>query len=174
MAGKRTLAGLAVILMALLANVASAQIRGDINDNGVLDASDLGLCVVNTPEFPWWVCDFNDDGMITFEDRLVWIHELRGTWIGDANLDGEFNGGDMVQVFVGGKYETDWLAGWEEGDWNGDGIFDSGDLVTAFVDGGYEQGSRTDAVAVPEPGGWVVVAMGLLPWLFDRRARHPI
>ena len=52
-------------------------------------------------------------------DRM-WVDDLKNTWIGDANLDGEFNSGDMVQVFVGGKYETGEDAGWEEGDWNGD------------------------------------------------------
>ena len=55
----------------------------------------------------------------------------------------------------GGADEFDFYfpASWSEGDWNGDGIFDSSDMVTAFADGGYEKGPRTDAVAVPEPGG---------------------
>ena len=49
-----------------------------------------------------------------------------------------------------------------EGDWNGDGIFDSSDMVTAFVDGGYEKGPRMDAEAVPEPGGWLLLVLGML------------
>ena len=57
---------------------------------------------------------------------------------------------------------------WSEGDWNGDGIFDSSDMVTAFADGGYEQGPRTDAVAVPEPGGWVLLMLGIVPLLTIR------
>ena len=104
----------------------------------------------------------------------MWVDDLKNTWIGDANLDGEFNSGDMVQVFVKGKYETGEDAGWEEGDWNGNLKFDSGDMVAAFVRGGYEKGLRTDAVAVPEPSGWWLIVMGLLPWLFGRRTRRPI
>ena len=72
----------------------------------------------------------------------MWIHELKGTWIGDANLDGEFNSGDFVQVFAAGKYETGDFAGWEEGDFTGDWQFNGSDLVDAFVDGGYEIGPR--------------------------------
>ena len=82
MVGRRTLAGVAVILASLLAGVAKAQMRGDVNDDGVLDASDLDLCTFGIPDFPAHRCDFNDDGMLTFEDRLVWIHELKGTWLG--------------------------------------------------------------------------------------------
>ena len=45
------------------------------------------------------------------------------TGVGDTNLDGEFSSGDLVQVFVDGKYETNEEAGWEQGDWNGDHHF---------------------------------------------------
>ena len=62
----------------------------------------------------------NDDGLTNFVDREVWINDLKHTWIGDANLNGEFNSSDMVQVFVAGKYEKQETAGWEEGDCNGD------------------------------------------------------
>ena len=40
--------------------------------------------------------------------------------------------------------------------------FDSADFVTAFVDGGYEQGPRTDVAAVPEPGGVLLLFLGLV------------
>jgi hypothetical protein len=35
-------------------------------------------------------------------------------------------------------------------------------MVIAFVDGGYEKGPRTDAVPVPEPGGWLSLAVAVL------------
>ena len=34
---------------------------------------------------------------------MIWVNDLKNTWIGDANLDLEFNSGDMVQVFVAGQ-----------------------------------------------------------------------
>ena len=87
-------------------------------------------------------------------------------------MDGEFNSDDFVQVFQAGKYETGAEAGgwgWYEGDWNGDGLFNSDDFITAFQDGGYEQGPRTDAAAVPEPAGCMLLVIGLPLWLIGRR-----
>ena len=124
---------------------------------------------------PWWLpdaaFDLNGDGVIDLEDHRILVKDLAYTWYGDANLDGEFNSGDMVQVFEGGKYEKGWKdssnlvydgAGWSEGDWNGDGIFNSSDFVTAFIDGGYEMGPRPPAAPVPEPTSVLLLVMGLL------------
>ena len=116
---------------------------GDYDENGKLDAGDLDLQAVaivggmNPKEY-----DLNDDDLVNYKDREVWVNDLKNTWIGDANLNGEFNSGDMVQVFVRGKYETGQPAGWEDGDWNGDTKFGSGDMVAAFVAGGYEKGLK--------------------------------
>jgi hypothetical protein len=125
----------------LLQAVAWGQIPGDLNGDGVLDASDIDLLVLVIDPVPVWF-DLNQDGVVDFGDRQFWVHELKTTWIGDANLDGQFNSGDFVQVFAAGKYETIHFAGWVEGDWNGDMQFDSSDIVAAYVDGGYEQGPR--------------------------------
>ena len=100
----------------------------------------------------------------------VRIVQFELTWFGDANLDREFNSGDMVQVFVRGKYETGVDASWEDGDWNGDGQFDSGDLIVAFQDGGFEQGPRAAVSAVPEPSGIGLLAMAMLVLLPLRRS----
>ena len=130
---------LALAILVSLEGVTRADLWGDYNENGVLDAGDLdlhGQCD-GRPDH-----DLNGDGPVNYDDRLMWVHELKGTWIGDANFDGQFNSGDFVQVFSAGKFETGEEAGWEQGDWSGDHTFSSGDLVAAFVDGGYEQGPR--------------------------------
>ena len=137
---------------------------GDYNSNDELDAGDLDMQAVaiagglDPPEF-----DLNNDGSVNFDDRLAWVNDLKNTWIGDANLDLEFNSGDMVQVFVRGKYETGEDAGWEEGDWNADTKFGSSDMVAAFAAGGYEKGQKQQAVAsVPEPASLGLVGLGLI------------
>ena len=91
------------------------------------------------------------------------MNDLKNSWIGDANLDLEFNSGDMVQVFVKGKYETNEDAKWEEGDWNGDLKFGSGDMVAAFAAGGYEKGKRPAAAisSVPEPSSLTLACFAL-------------
>ncbi len=104
-------------------------------------------------------------------DRPHWITELRQTWIGDANLDGEFNSGDLVDVFQAGEYEdvSELNSGWAEGDFDGDGDFTTGDLVTAFQDGGYELGPRESVAVVPEPGTLLTLICGVIGMAIRRR-----
>ncbi len=80
---------------------------GDYNDDGVLDAKDIDLQAVemklpqeeqNTDLF-----DHNDDNRVKQADRSIWVKQLRKTWVGDANLDNEFNSGDLVAVFSAGN-----------------------------------------------------------------------
>ncbi len=138
---------------------------GDYNDNGELDAGDLDPQAQaiaggqNPTEF-----DLNGDGVVDFAgDRIAWLHDLKVTYVGDADLDGLFDSQDFVTVFVAGKYETGEQATWGEGDWNADLFFDTGDFVAAFVDGGYEAGAFPGAVqAVPEPSSIGLLLLGLL------------
>ena len=138
-------------------------VLGDYNNNGELDVEDLDLQAVeiagseNPADF-----DLTGDGLVNEDDRVFWLHDLKGTWVGDADLDGLFDSLDFVAVFVEGKYETEEAASWAQGDWNADLVFDSGDFVAAFVDGGYEAGAYPGAVqAVPEPSSLVLALLSL-------------
>jgi hypothetical protein len=145
--------------------LSSPVVEGDYSLNGILDSEDLDLQAVaiagqlHPPEY-----DLTGDGLVDYDDRLEWVEVLKNTWIGDSDLNGEFNSSDMVSVFVAGKYETGQPATWEQGDWNADLVFNSSDMVVAFVAGGYEQGKRPEAAvsAVPEPSSFVLVLLGLL------------
>ena len=146
------------------------SVPGDYNDDGSVDAADADeqAVAMMTPNQGLEIFDENADGVIDQADRAIWVHDHAGTWYGDADLNGDFNSSDMVQVFVFGKYETEEDAGWAEGDWDGSGIFDSSDMVTAFADGGYEQGLRTDAV-VPEPMSAILLLGSLIVIATHRR-----
>ncbi len=151
--------------------------RGDFDRNGLLDAADIDLLSAevragnNRPEF-----DLDGDGNVDEADRTVWVNELRSTYFGDANLDGEFNTADFLAVFQAGEYEDaiDGNSSWATGDWNGDSEFESGDFVTAFRSGGFEKGPRQAVGAVPEPSGPLtllnmLVALGGFPRYSSRR-----
>ena len=156
---------------------------GDFDGDDLLNATDVDTLASKIPasatsRYGYAMFDLNGDNRVNQLDHRIWVKDLKHTWYGDANLDGEFSSGDMVQVLASGKYETNEQAGWAAGDWNADGVFDSGDLVTAFVDGGYEQGPRMDAVAtIPEPSGrWLLMlAVVWLPFVrlgADKRLRN--
>ena len=147
-----------------------SRLDGDLSHNDELDLHDLNILIQNVavdatnPKL-----DLNDDDAVNYDDVHYWVTDLKNTWIGDANLDGEFNSGDFVDVFSAGKYETDEFAHWSEGDWNADERFDSGDFVVAFQGGGYETGTRQTVASVPEPSGLMLSVLG---WLGMSRFRR--
>ena len=144
---------------------------GDFDGDGGLTASDIDVLSVAVQQSSVNLAfDLNHDRMVDPSDHRFWVRDLKHTWFGDADLNGEFTSADFVQVFAVGKYETGESAGLADGDWNGDGIFTSGDFIVAFADGGYEQGPRTDTAAVPEPGAWTLSVIGLSIWLFGAAA----
>ena len=168
--------------------VTSIPPEGDYNLDGNLDVLDIDLQAAEMrkalADQDLATFDHNRDGIIDvglagadpskLGDRLIWIGKLRGTWVGDVNLDGEFNSGDLVAVFGAGEYEDETVnnSGWEEGDWDGDGDFATGDLVLAFQDGGYELGPRVAANAVPEPTSLVMLTAALSGVLAVSRTRQ--
>jgi hypothetical protein len=151
---------------------------GDFNGDDSLDVEDIQLlnerihCERVGLPCQFWLTemfDLDGDGNL-FRDRIVWVDELKHTYHGDANLDGEFNTTDLVLVFQAGKFETGKPAGWAEGDWDSSGDFSSHDLVWAFTSGGFEQGPRGAIASIPEPDLAVVLIIGLVGILHRTRA----
>ena len=146
---------------------------GDFNGDGVLDAADiddLSTKVVAGTNPP--VYDLNNDKKVDVADINVWVKDLFNSWIGDANLDGEFSSTDLVTVLSSGTYEADVNAVWSTGDFDGTGRTNSSDLVAALSDGGYELGPRAAVSAVPEPASALLLLLGCLPGLrFRKRSR---
>ncbi len=146
---------------------------GDFNSNQQLDAADIdaltgATAAGNHPA----AFDLTNDKLVNSADITRWVKDLRKTWIGDANLDGEFNSSDFVQAFQKGKYETGQAAVWTEGDWDGNGKFESSDFVVAFQDGGYEKGAVAAVSSVPEPALGVTGLLLLTAASVLRRGRR--
>ena len=95
---------------------------GDFDGNGVLDAGDINDLTAQSAsgENPAKY-DLNADTLVNTADVTFWIEDLFNSWSGDANLDGEFNTGDLVQILAAGTFEVDAVAVWGSGDFNGDG-----------------------------------------------------
>jgi hypothetical protein len=145
---------------------------GDFDGDGSLTAADIDAlsAAVRAGEHPTRF-DLNLDQRVDDADRTIWVHELKRTYFGDANLDGMFSSGDLVTVFVTGKYESGASAEWQDGDWNGDGQFNSRDFVVAFTEGGYETGRRPAFRAAPEPSAYALLVLGMVGLMGGRRNR---
>ena len=145
---------------------ATQSVSGDFDSDGDLDAADINALseAIRNGNMDGRF-DLNSDSMVDAEDRRVWVEELRQTYFGDSNMDGEFNTRDFVFVFVNGEYEDNIPnnSTWEDGDWNGDGDFTTNDFVVAFGGAGFEAGPRAAAAAtIPEPSSCVLIMIGLL------------
>ena len=146
---------------------------GDFDHSGVVDASDIDLLAAAVRSASTEsIFDLDLSGSTDQGDLDMLIHDVLGTFYGDANLDGEFNSLDIVAVFQTGKYEDaePLNADWASGDWDHDQDFTTSDLVAAFQDGGYEQGPRSAirASVVPEPVGGMLMLLAV-PWLMGCR-----
>ncbi|MFC1759739.1 hypothetical protein ACFL2H_13395, partial [Planctomycetota bacterium] len=133
----------------------------DVNEDGTCDVADidaLTTAIVSLDTDAKF--DLNNDGSVNNADLVAMVVGELNTYIGDANLDGEFSSSDFVFVFGASKYETGQVASWAEGDWNGDQKFNTSDFVAAFSDGGYEKGPRP--AAVPEPSSILLVLVGFV------------
>lgn len=154
--------------------LSSGALRGDFDGDGILSALDIDRLSdeVNLANGDASF-DLDGSGVVDSADRTTWVHDEVKSYVGDANLDGQFDSADMVAVFQSGEYEDGDLknSGWATGDWNGDKEFNTEDFVLAFQDGGYEQGQRPAVAAVPEPSavGLLFVA-GLLSGIARRRS----
>ena len=136
-------------------------LAGDFDSDNDLDADDVNALISEINGGMSLDFDVSKDGAVDRADLNTWVKDLRKTWFGDSNLDGEFGSTDLVTVFQAGKFETNQPATWDQGDWNGDGIFSSSDLVSAFQDGGFEQGPVA-ANSVPEPSSLVLLLFGAM------------
>ncbi len=148
-----------------------ASVPGDFNGDGILDAQDIDALTTqsagmqNPPAY-----DLNGDSVVDGADINVWISDLFKSVMGDINLDGEFNSGDLVTMLSAGLYETGQPSVWSTGDLNGDGVSNSSDLVTGLAGGAYEQGPAQAVASVPEPTG-ILLSLGIVAALLACRRR---
>lgn len=143
------------ILEFVRGEVSPCDIDGDGNCNDI-DIDAIATAVLDgSADLKY---DMDGDGVVADADRIFYVESTLGTWVGDANLDGEFASSDFVAVFIFGGYEdgVPGNAGWASGDWNGDLDFTSSDFVAAFISGGFELGPRAAVAAVPEPAGFTL------------------
>jgi hypothetical protein len=146
----------------------SVGVPGDFNGDGLLEVADIDLLTRAVRDGSTRIeFDLDQNNRVDRADRVYWVRNLKQTYMGDSNLDGEFNSRDLVNVFQAGQYEdaVPRNSTWNGGDWDGDAEFSSSDFVVAFQDGGYERGPRAAVQQVPEPASVVLLGGSGLIWL---------
>lgn len=150
-------------------------IEGDFDRSGTLDAADIDLLSVEArmPE-PGNVAafDLNADDLVSHADREVWIEELFGTVLGDANLDKKVDFDDFNTLSQ--NFSTE--GGWAEGDFDGSGDIQFADFVLLSAN----FASSTTVATVPEPSSGMMFLLSMvslahcrLTWCRRfRRSRH--
>lgn len=159
--------------------IESRVLYGDFDGDGELTVADIDLLTLGSLADVYQpIYDLNRDGSIDFADREIWVNDVKRTFFGDANFDGQFNSADLIQVFQSAEYEDDLDSNstWTTGDWNGDLEFTTSDFVVALQSGSYEMGPResgqTPVAVIPEPGSFVLILCGAFAlWNLVRRRK---
>jgi len=143
----------------------ATDLIGDFSGNDILDVADVDLLAAairdNNVHSQF---DVNRNGIVDLEDHAYWVSDLKHTWMGDANLDGNVNFADFVAL----ANHFDGPGGWEQGDFDANGTVQFPDFQ--ILANNYGATSTAVAVAVPEPCSGVLLMIGVLLRLVTRRA----
>ncbi len=134
--------------------ILSPPVAGDFDGDRILTVADIDLLTsaVNMPA-PSPTFDLNQDGKVDATDRMMWVKDLKNTWFGDANLDRQVNAADLNALALNWR-RTD-ADSWNQGEFTGDGIVNAADLNALALNW------RSGVDAVPEPAGFLLLAIGL-------------
>ena len=100
---------------------------GDFNLDGALDCADIDMLTMavasgmNDPAF-----DVTGEGVLNYNDVVVWVESIKGTLLGDADLDFTVDGGDFL-TWNAFKFTSG--TAWCSGDFNADGDTDGADFL---------------------------------------------
>jgi hypothetical protein len=137
---------------------------GDFNRDGALDVNDLEAL---TAEVQAGSIDlkFDVDGndIVDTNDRNVWITDIKNTFIGDANLDGQVNAEDLNALAL--SWRSTFATSWSQGDFNADGTVNASDLNELALNWRSGVAAAASAPAVPEPSSLTLLLLGGLALL---------
>ncbi len=141
----------------------------DFNFSGFSDAADIdalyaafGNVSINTAIF-----NLDDTGpsanVVDDADLLFWL-ALTGNVIGDANLNGQVEQGDLDAVLQnwGSTSAANPQLGWATGDLDGNGLVGQGDLDRVLQNWGSTAAADFRGTNLPEPSGLALLAVTLL------------
>ena len=151
---------------------------GDFDSNEIYECADVDALVAeivagtNDELF-----DLTGDMIVDNDDLTAWLAEAGaglnasgGAFlVGDASLDGVVDVSDF-NIWNGNQFSGD--AGWCGGDFNADGFTDVSDFNlwngNQFL--ASDNGGEGNVNSVPEPAGWLLALIAVLPFVSRRRS----
>jgi hypothetical protein len=146
--------------------VPTSSTPGDFDGDQLLTAADIDLLTAGI-EGPDKRFDLNGDGSVTADDRRVWVEKIKGTFFGDAELNGDVQFGDFV--ILAQNFAKS--GGWGQGDFDGSGQVQFEDFVLLAQNFGKVSAQAASAVPEPTAGLWLYALLGGL--LGRRRPSGP-
>lgn len=141
------------------------NVVGDFDGDGLLTADDIDLLSEQVRSASEDLSfDLNSDGVLDSLDHAEWVEELANTSFGDSDLDGEVAFNDFL-VFANNFEQP---SGWAGGDFDGNGMADFQDFLALAINFG---ATASDVVSVPEPASSLMLYLGVLGLLPQRRRR---
>lgn len=138
---------------------------GDFNQDGTLDCGDINLLVGAVASGSTsGNYDVNADGQVNVQDVYAWITTVKGTLVGDANLDFVVDGQDFI-AWNNNKFTS--RAEWCSGDFNADGVVDGQD----FIAWNNNKFMSAQSAFVPEPVGGIGILLLFATLTGRRRSR---
>ncbi len=114
-----------------------ASLNGDFNVDGVLTAADIDQLAISLRGSRSGHYDLTDDRDLDEEDHRVWVENIAGTRLGDANLDQTIDFSDFLDL----SRNFGESGGWADGDFNADGTVDFADFLILSKDFGWSAGA---------------------------------
>ncbi len=100
---------------------------GDFDGDGDLDLADVdALSTAIATGSGNLLYDVTGDGQLTLADLQYWVLDIKGTLLGDSNLDYVVDGQDFIN-WNSHKFSANHL--WSQGDFNADGFVDGQDFI---------------------------------------------
>ncbi len=154
--------------------IGGVEVLCDFDGNGVCDIADIDMLTIELAAGGNNLAlDIDNSGAVDAGDLDEWrsVAAAENGWAepyfpGDANLDGTINAADLNKVGLNWQMAQDRYS---EGDFNGTGSVDAADLNLIGLKWQQSIAAASSAAAVPEPGGVLLLVLGLVAVAARRR-----
>lgn len=153
---------------ALIGNSLTPSILGDFDENGFLEAADIDILAAAIRDGSMdSKYDLNADNMVDDADHLFWVESIKGTFLGDATLNGAVEFNDFLEL----SRHFGEVGGWAKGNFDLTTDVQFADFLALSRNFG-KMSDSVAAAAVPEPASAGLLGLAAAMMLTLRRKQR--